>query len=138
MKINTRTILLSLFFIVLILVTSLRWETVTEIGEGPYLVKRDRITSIEREYLPGRHGYENEQDRYLVNGVTFILYALMGVTSYALYRGKESPIRQEQEERIDYITKTRWFGWVKILALALIVVLVIVAYLLFQVILKLL
>lgn len=44
----------------------------------------------------------------------------------------------EEREKIDYATNRKWFGWVKILALALIVVIAVGAFLLFQAIMKLL
>ncbi len=50
--INFKAAVLVILIIILLITMFNRWETVTEIGESPYLVKRDKLTSVTREYQP--------------------------------------------------------------------------------------
>lgn len=54
MKINNKALVLATLLMILFTIMLGRWETVTDRGEGPYLVKRDKLTSVTREYLPGK------------------------------------------------------------------------------------
>lgn len=83
---NYKPIILAILLILLITIMIARWETVTEIGDGTYLVNRDNLTSITREYLPGKHVYQREQDRYIVAGATFLLLAMIGFTVNELFK----------------------------------------------------
>ena len=114
---NSKPLVLVILLIILITIMFGRWETVTEIGDGPYLVKRDKLTSITREYLPGKHVYQTEQDRYMVTGATFLLLALMGLTANELFKEMGWFRTPAKEPEIDLIIGSRWYGWGKVIAL---------------------
>ena len=122
---NIKPIVLVILLIILLTIMFGRWETVTEIGDDPYLVKRDKLTSVTREYLPGKHVYQTEQDRYMVTGATFLLLALMGLTTNELFKEMGWSKTPAKEPEIDLITGSRWYGWGKVIALAVIVALII-------------
>lgn len=124
-EMNIKPIVLVILLIIMLTIMIDRWETLTEIGEGPYLVKRDKLTSITREYLPGKHIYQTEQDRYIVTGATFLLLALMGLTANELFKEMGWSRTPAKEPEVDIITGSRWYGWGKVIALAVTVALII-------------
>ena len=135
---NSKPLVLVILLIILLTIMFGRWETVTVIGDGPYLVKRDILTSVTREYLPGKHVYQTEQDRYMVTGATFLLLALMGLTANELFKEMGWSITPAKEPKIDLITGSRWYGWGKVIALAVTVALIILFINILKVIPKLL
>ena len=122
---NIKPIVLAILLIILITIMFGRWETVTEIGDDPYLAKRDKLTSITREYLPGKHVYQTEQDRYVVTGATFFLLALIGLTANELFKEMGWSRTPAKEPAIDLITGSRWYGWGKVIILVITVALII-------------
>ncbi len=121
---NSKAFVLILILMVLLTIMFTRWEAVP--GEGPYPVKRDRLTSIEREYLPGRHIYPTEQARYIVGGAGFFLLAVMGLTVNELYKEMGWRRAPEPEQEIDLITSAKFYGWGKVAVLLAVVVVVVV------------
>ena len=121
---NSKAFVLILLLMVLTTIMFTRWEAVP--GDGPYPVKRDRLTSIEREYLPGRHVYPTEQARYIVRGAGFFLLAVMGLTVNELYKEMGWRRAPEPEQEIDLITSGKFYGWGKVAALLAVVVMVVV------------
>ncbi len=122
---NNKALVLATLLIILFTIMFSRWETVTEIGEGPYLVKRDKLTSLTREYLPGKHVYQTKQDRYTVTGVTFFMLAVIGFTANELFKEMGWSRTPAKEPDIDLLTGSRWYGWGKVIALVITVALVI-------------
>ena len=122
---NIKPIVLVILLIVLITIMFGRWEAVTEIGNGSYFVKRDKLTSITREYLPGEHVYKTEQDRYMVTGATFFLLAVIGLMVNELFKEMGWSRTPAKEPKIDLITGSRWYGWGKVIALVITVALII-------------
>jgi hypothetical protein len=125
MEMSSKALILVILLIILLTIMFGRWETVTEIGDGPYLVKRDKLTSITREYLPGKHVYQTEQDRFMVTGATFLLLAVILLTANELFKEMGWARTPAKEPEIDLITGSRWYGWGKVLALVVTVVLIV-------------
>ena len=121
---NSKALMLIFLLIVLLTIMFTRWEAVT--GDGPYLVKRDKLTSITREYLPGRHVYPSEQARYIVGGASFFLYAIIGLTMNEVYKELGLKRVPEKEPEIDIITHTNCFGWGKVVVLILVVLIIVI------------
>ncbi|MGM0653692.1 MAG: hypothetical protein ACQES4_13075 [Bacillota bacterium] len=135
---NIKPLILVILIVILLTIMFDRWETVTEIGEGPYLVKRDKLTSVTREYLPGKYVYQTVQDRFMVTGATFLLLALMGITANELFKEMGWSRTPAKEPEVDIITGSRWYGWGKVIALVITVALIILFINILKVIPKLL
>ena len=134
---SSKALILFILLIILLTIMLARWETVTEIGDGPYLVKRDNLTSITREYLPGKHVYQREQDRYIVAGATFLLLAMIGFTVNDLFKEMGWSRTPAKEPEIDLITGSKWYGWGKVIILVIAVALIVLLINILKVIPKL-
>jgi len=137
MEMSSKALILFILLIILLTIMLARWETVTEIGDGPYLVKRDNLTSITREYLPGKHVYQREQDRYIVAGATFLLLAMIGFTVNDLFKEMGWSRTPAKEPEIDLITGSKWYGWGKVIILVIAVALIVLLINILKVIPKL-
>ena len=121
---NYKAIVLVILIIILLIIMFTRWETVTEIGESPYLVKRDKLTSVTREYLPDSYIYQSNHDRYLVSLATFFLVGVIVLTVNELFKEMGWARTPAKEADIDLITDSPWFDWVKVIVLIVIVILI--------------
>jgi len=137
MEISSKALILIILLIILLTIMFGRWETVTEIGDGLYLVKRDKLTSITREYLPGKHVYQTEQGRFMVTGATFLLLAVIVLTVNELFKEMGWLRTPAKEPEIDLITSSKWYGWAKVIVLVITVVLIILLINILKVIPKL-
>ena len=123
--INYKAFILVILIIIVLIIMFDRWENVTEIGESPYLVKRDKLTSVTREYLPGSYIYQSNHDRYLVSLATFVLIGVIVLTVNELFKEMRWAKTPAKEPEIDLITGSPWYGWVKVIVLIVIVILLV-------------
>lgn len=123
--VNYKVVVLVILIIILLFIMFGRWETVAEIGESPYLVKRDKLTSITREYRPGSYIYQSSHDRYLVALATFVLLSVIALTVNELFKEMHWARAPVKEPEIDLITASPWYGWAKVIVLIVIVILII-------------
>ncbi len=122
---NYKVFILIILIIILLIIMFDRWETVTEIGESPYLVKRDKLTSVTREYQPDSYVYQSKHDRYVVSLATFILIGVIALAVNELFKEMRWARTPAKEPEIDLITNSSWYGWIKVIALILIVIMIV-------------
>ena len=122
---NYKVVVLIILIIILLIIMFDRWETVTEIGESPYLVKRDKLTSVTREHLPDSYIYQSSHDRYKVSLATFILIGVIALTVNELFKEMRWARTPAKEPEIDLITNSSWYGWIKVIALSLIIIMIV-------------
>jgi uncharacterized membrane protein len=123
--INYKAVILVILLILLLIIMFGRWETITEIGESSYLVKRDKLTSVTREYLPDTYRYQSNQDRYLVSFATFVLIGVIVLTVNELFKEMRWARTPAKEPEIDLITGSPWYDWIKVIVLIAIVILIV-------------